>query len=67
MLLAGAMPEAGEAAGAFWPAAVDGKMLTSKTPPHFTSETTLANTHFKQYQNVGGAKLFWARFQSPLW
>lgn len=39
-----------------------GKMLTPKTTPQFTAET-----HFKQCKNVGGAKLFWAKFQFPLW
>lgn len=64
---AGAVPEAEEAAGALWPSAADGEMLTLKTPPHFTAEIKLINTHFEQYRNVGEAKLFWAKFQFPLW
>ena len=61
------MPEAQEAVGALWPAAADEEVLTLKTSRHFTAEIKLVNTHFKQYKNVGGAKLFWAKFQFPLW
>lgn len=52
---------------ALWPAVGDREMLTLNTPSHFTAEIKLVNTHFKQYKNVSGAKLFWAKFQFPLW
>lgn len=59
------MPGAEAAAGALWHPWGDANLEDPTSDP--TAEPKRVKTHFEQYKNIGGTKLFRAKFQFPLW